>query len=337
MAATSGSYLAVLHALLDWEGCDAVLAVVGSSAQFHPQLAVEPIVAAATARQFEKPNREKPIVAFLAPDAMQSLIWLAEKRVPAFRTPEACADALAAYFRWGKPVLDVAGPAPAIALPRQGRVNEADALQCFSQLGIAIARSAIAHAPHFEHDLPYPVVAKISSPDIAHKTEAGGVALGLTSGAAFRTAAVRIITSAALHSPAARLDGVLVQSMAEGVGEAILGYRHDDMVGPIVLVGVGGTLAELISDTAEALAPVSLETAYTMIDRVRGFALLRGFRGKPAGDLEALAKAVVALSQLACVPGQPVAEAEINPLVVRISGVVAVDGLLVMRPAEGAT
>jgi hypothetical protein len=116
--------------------------------------------------------------------------------------------------------------------------------------------------------------------------------------------------------------------MEAGLAEVIVGYRHDAMVGPLVLVGTGGALAELYADYALRLAPVNEEEAATMIEEVKGLATLSGYRNLPRGDLGALAKVVVALSRLALVAGQPVAEAEINPLIVKAKGAVAVDGLV---------
>ena len=140
-----------------------------------------------------------------------------------------------------------------------------------------------------------------------------------------------MLASVRVNAPAAGIEGVLVQSMANGLAEAIVGYRHDPMVGPVVMVGMGGQLAEIYRDTALACAPVTEEQALAMIAKVKGFAVLRGFRNLPRGDLAALARAVVAVSRLALVEGRPVAEAEINPLIVQSDGVVAVDGLVVLK------
>jgi len=131
-------------------------------------------------------------------------------------------------------------------------------------------------------------------------------------------------------APAAKIEGVLVQAMVEGLGEAIVGYRHDPLVGPVVMVGMGGRLAEIYRDTALECAPVTEVLALEMIEKVKGFAVLRGYRNLPRGDIGALARAVVAVSSLALLEGRPVAEAEINPLMVCADGVVAVDGLAVM-------
>jgi len=327
LTATSAKYGAVLDGLSDWDGCDAVLGVVGSSAQFHPQLAVRPIV--------EAKRGAKPLAAFLAPDAPESLHWLATQGVPAFRTPESCADAFAAYFRWRRPrtIDDPVDLAPVRArLPACGaRATEQAALTVFAMLGVPVAESALARAPAFTHAVPYPVAVKISSADILHKSDAGGVVLGIASDAQLREVAVGMLDRIRRTHPDARVDGVLVQRMEARLGEAIVGYRHDPMVGPVVVVGAGGVLAEALHDAAVAIAPVDLDTARAMIARVRSFAPLRGFRGLPRGDLDALARVVVALSRLARIDGQPVSEAEMNPVLVRADDVVAVDGLLAMR------
>ena len=175
----------------------------------------------------------------------------------------------------------------------------------------------------------FPVVAKILSRDILHKTDAGGVVLNIADAAALKTAAADILKRVGAKHPGAKIDGILVQRMEKGIGELILGYKRDPQVGPVVVLGIGGVLAEIYKDFAVRLAPVSVEDARTMIDEVKGLAVIRGYRGMPQGDLDALAKAVSALSQVAYI--EDLKEAEINPLIVKREGegVVAVDGLIV--------
>jgi acyl-CoA synthetase (NDP forming) len=325
MAATGKQYAGVLDALLESPACDAVIAVVGSSAQFHPQLAVEPIL--------QSRRSARPLAAFFTPHAEHSLALLAERGIAAFRTPESCVDALRAYFSWrapreGETRARVEWPA---GIPRSGKLNEAQALELFTALGVPTVETAIARAPRYEHALAYPVAAKVLSPDVAHKTEAGGVALGIADPGTYDGKVRSLLASVAAARPEARIEGILVQHMESGLAEAIVGYRHDALVGPIILVGAGGTLAEIYGDCALRMAPVDEEEARAMIEEVKGFATLRGYRGLPRGDLGALARAVAAVSRLALLPGQPVAEAEINPLVVKGEDVVAVDGLVVMK------
>jgi hypothetical protein len=196
---------------------------------------------------------------------------------------------------------------------------------------VPVVESTAAHAPDYAHALAYPVAAKVRSPDIAHKTESGGVALGIANAREYGGRIGAMLAAVAAAHPGARIDGVLVQRMETGLAEAIVGFRHDPLVGPIVLVGAGGTLAEIYRDYALRLAPVTENEALAMIGEVKGLATIRGYRSLPRGDVAALARVVAALSRLALVPGQPVAEAEINPLIVKRDGVVAVDGLVVLK------
>jgi len=294
MAATPAKYKQVLEELLQWNGCDAVLAAVGSSAQFHPEFAVEPILAA-------KPSA-KPLAAFFTPHAERSLALLAGRGIAGFRTPEACADAFAAYFAWRKPR---ERPTVAAAKP------DTDAFRLLQSLGIPVVEQAIARAPDFKHSIPYPVAVKLVG--VEHRTELGGVALNVDEKA----------------FPVLKGETLLVQRMVNGLAEAIVGYKNDPVVGPLVLVGAGGTLAELYQDVALALAPVSEDEAMAMIERVKGLSVLRGYRNLPRGDVHALAKAVAALSRLCSVA--TIQEAEINPLIVGANGVVAVDALVVTK------
>jgi acyl-CoA synthetase (NDP forming) len=316
MKATPGQYTAELDRLLASADCDGVLAVVGSSAQFHPQLAVDPIV--------RSKKTAKPLAAFFTPHAEASLAVLAKHEVPAFRTPESCADALAAYFAWRSPRTAPAGNAEwPRELPRKGRLDEVQALALFASLGIPVVEHQVASAPDYAHSIDYPVAAKALSPDILHKTEAGAVRLNIADRASFDREVKAMLARVAAKA-------VLVQKMESGLAEAIVGYRDDPLVGPVVLVGTGGTLAEIYRDFALSLAPVSEGEALAMIEKVKGLAVIRGYRGLPRGDLHALAKAVAAVSRLA---GTPVAEAEINPLIVKARGAVAVDALVSLKPA----
>ena len=170
------------------------------------------------------------------------------------------------------------------------------------------------------------------SPDIAHKTEAGGVALGLPDGQTAAVAAREIERRARAHAPQARLEGFLIQKMERGLAEVILGFRRDPLVGPTITVGLGGVLAEIYKDAATRLAPVSEAEAREMIAEVKGLATIRGYRNLPKGDVAALAKAIASFSTLAHDTFAAVREAEINPLLVKKEGegVVAVDGLVVL-------
>ena len=154
----------------------------------------------------------------------------------------------------------------------------------------------------------------------AHKTERGGVVLGVASAAEYE----KVVNKLASRR-------LLVQTMQSGLAEAIVGYRDDPVVGPVVLVGAGGVMTEIYRDYVLRMAPVSESEATQMIEQVKGFAAIRGYRNLPRGDVAAMARAVCALSRLALAKDRPVLEAEINPLFVKADGVVAVDALLTVR------
>lgn len=301
MTATGASYGATLERLLASPECDAVLAVVGSSAQFHPQLAVEPILRAA--------GHTKPLAVFLTPHAEESLALLAARGVAAFRTPEACADALASWLEWKAPRRRPDVPPPEIICSLQP-------FDVLAALGVPVAPWQIAQPPEYAHGIEYPVALK--RPGVEHKTEQGALRLGVRDHAEL-VAAARALGGGPL----------LVQRMEQGLAEAIVGYRNDPVVGPLVLVGAGGVLAELYRDFAIRCAPVTVAQAEAMIAEVKGLAPIRGYRNLPKGDLAALAKVISQVSTLALVPG--VTEAEINPLAVRADGVVAVDALVAFK------
>jgi len=301
MTATNDGYGATLERLLRSPDCDAVLAVVGSSAQFHPQLAVEPILRAVAA--------EKPLAAFLTPHAEASLALLASRGIAAFRTPEACADALAAFLRWQAP-----RPAPSRAVPDLN--GKTDPFELFAALGVPMAPWQIAQPPHYAHGIDYPVAVKAAG--VEHKTEKRALRLDILNRKQFD----EIV-------PAFGGVPLLVQRMERGLAEALVGYRDDPVVGPLVLVGAGGVLAELHKDCSMRCAPVSVAEAETMISEVKGLAAIRGYRNLPRGDMAALAGVISQVSALALVPD--VSEAEINPLLVRSDGVVAVDALVAFK------
>ncbi|MCE2999977.1 MAG: acetate--CoA ligase family protein [Betaproteobacteria bacterium] len=323
-------YGGVLNALLASDHCDLVLAVAGSSAQFQPQIAVEPMV--------EADRRGKAMAVFLAPHAEASLKLLASAGVAGFRTPESCADSIRAWKQWVPPV-DIPQPdaqktaaAGALLKTATGKqLNEQQACAVFGALGVPQAQTAVMADAGAKVEMTYPVVAKILSPDIAHKTDAGGVVLNINDAAQLKQAAEQIFTRVKAKHPQAKLNGILVQRMERGLAEVIVGFKRDPQVGPLVVIGVGGVLAEIYKDFAMRLAPVTPATALQMIEEVKGLAVIRGYRGMTKGDCKALAQAVAAFSQLAAF--DDIAEAEINPLIVRkeSEGVVAVDGLIVRR------
>src|SRR5205823_3452320 len=169
-----------------------------------------------------------------------------------------------------------------------------------------------------------PVVLKIRSRDILHKTEAGGVALGLRDRAAVEVAAEALAASARRAQPGANIDGFLVQEMVSGV-EAIVGARSDALYGPMLLIGAGGILVELANDVALRLLPITADEVDAMVDGLKLAKLLAGFRGRPAADRAGLVAAALGLAEFYLDHCAKIADIEINPLMLRSNGAVAVD------------
>ena len=328
-----------------------VVVAIGSSAQFNPELAVKPIIDAAK----ENPAGA-PVIAFPLPIAKQSMAMLEANGIPCFGSVESCADSVALLLAAESSALDdqrddtidlkdvqqqLDAVMKAAAIEGDGGVlNEVDGNQIFASLGLKGPRQLFlplseikaqpASASVAKAGLGYPLVAKLVSPDLPHKSDYGAVVLSIETGDALDVAVAQMRKAINSHLPAANIEGLLLQEMAFGLGEALVGLRHDNLVGPIITVGAGGIFAEIYKDVSIRPAPVSLATARKMIDEVKGFAALRGYRGKAKGDLEALANLVANLSQLANL--RRIAEAEINPVLVQADGVLMLDALIRIQP-----
>jgi len=205
-----------------------------------------------------------------------------------------------------------------------------------ARYGISLPKSrnvaTAAEAGAAAEPIGFPVVLKIRSPDILHKTEAGGVVLDLRSSEAVERAAEGLLASARSAQPGARIEGFLVQEMVAGV-EAIVGARRDPLYGPLILVGAGGVLVELANDATLRLLPVTASDISAMIDGLKLNKLLTGFRGRPAADRAALESTVLALAQFYLDHRARIEDVEINPLIVRPNGrgAVAVDVRVIWR------
>ena len=227
---------------------------------------------------------------------------------------------------------------PAGALPPPARaVNEVQAKAILASAGIAAVAERIAadeaSAVREAMALGYPVVLKIASADIAHKSEIGGVIVGLADEAQLREAFHTLMQRAARHAPQARVDGVVVARMAERGVETILGVVRDPVFGAVVMFGLGGVFVEAFQDVAFRVAPFGVDEARAMIGEVKGRVLLRGVRGQPPADEDALAAALAALSVYAARHADGIESIDINPLLVlpRGRGVQALDALIVPR------
>jgi len=336
---------AALDVMLTAPEFDAVVAVVGSSARFQPQLAVQPIIDSAA--------HSKPLAAMIVPDAPQAIAQLTAAQVPCFRTPECCADVIAALVSRRAPSVRAALAAPALlALGEPPRTeahanasvpvswSERQSHAWLAQLGVPSA-AAVVVAADGPVPLPlpfaYPVVVKACSAQLAHKSEHGGVVLGVADAQALRLAMEQVKTNVAGHAPLPVDFEILVQPMVNGLAEVLLGFKRDPDAGAIVMLAVGGIWAEVVRERSIRLAPVEEAQAMEMITELRALSPLQGLRGQARGDLAALAQAISRFSQAAVLAvGDGVIEAEVNPLMVlpEGQGVCAVDALVLARAAS---
>jgi acetyltransferase len=277
---------------------------------------------------------------------------LKSANVPIFYTPDKLARALRNlldYHEWRDRRLASGFAKAPVPSPEQegararlrgfarAALSESESKAVIGAWGVPVTKEVLAvsadAAVAAAGQLGYPVALKVDSPDILHKTEAGVVRLALRDAGAVRTAYGEVMTAAQRHAPGAAISGALVQEMVTGGVEVIVGIKHDTQIGPMLVFGSGGVMVEVYNDAAMRRCPVSRPEALEMISEVKGARLLRGFRGKPPADIDALADTLVRVSQLAVHLEGELAELDINPLMVLPAGegVKAVDALVVLK------
>ena len=337
-------------ALLGDPGVDAVLAILTPQAMTDPTAA-----AAATAAAGE--GRHKPLLAAWmgGPSVAEGVRALEEAGVPAYNYPEQAVDAfmhLVAYARNLETLHETPRSLPVSFALDRGRVKDlmatilSEGSEVLSEasskalldayeipvtkpLPAASAEDAVAAAER----LGYPVVLKVRSPDVTHKTDVGGVAVGVETPEEVAAAYERILGSVAARQPDAHVRGVTVQPMIATPGyELLVGARKDPSFGAVILVGAGGVAAEVMGDRTLGLPPLNERLARRMLESLRIWPLLRGHRGRPAVDLDSLLEVLVRFSHL--VADYPeIEEVEINPLLASSEGTVALDARAVIDQA----
>jgi acetate---CoA ligase (ADP-forming) len=323
-------FRAAISSLLGSPSFDAMVVVVGSSALAQPHLVTD----AAVACQAES---DKPLIAYVSPHAPEIVRLLNGKGIPALTSPESCATVLSALIRSSGPAEKLAPVQPAALngfADVAGAQDEAQSKRLFAAFGIRGVRETVAANPtdaaKVARELGETVVVKILSRHIAHKSDIGGVKIGV---ATENVAQVCDEMQEAVARHRYEAEGFLVQEMVRDGMEMILGLHHDPQLGPAVLLGMGGVAAELFDDTAIRLLPVSRKDAEEMVGELKTAKLLHGYRGAPPRDVEALLDAIVAFAAMGEQLGHRLKEAEINPLFVMPAGqgVYAADGLAIFR------
>jgi acyl-CoA synthetase (NDP forming) len=238
---------------------------------------------------------------------------------------------LRAGFEKFRPAFEAASPDAQPQWPA-GDVNEAEAKRLLGEAGVPFAPERVARtrdeAIAAAEAIGFPVVLKVLSSDIAHKSDAGGVVLGLRDAGAVAQGFDSLMARVRERAPHARIEGALVARMIEGGIETVIGVKRDPVFGPVVMFGLGGVYVEVLGDVTLRLAPIDHATAREMLAEIKGFPLLAGARGRPPADLDALADVLVAISRFGAAHADRVTSAEINPFIALPKGGVAVDALI---------
>jgi acetate---CoA ligase (ADP-forming) len=273
--------------------------------------------------------------------------------LPVFRTVPNCLTALRAWSdhhaflaRRRSPFADAPRePSPAAATARDlltdGTMTEHASKAVLAAYGVRVTRDVLCADPDAAVDaargLDGPVVLKISSSHIAHKSDLGLVRVGVDGDEEVRAVAAELLAVAAEHAPPGAIDGLLVCELVTGGTETILGVVRDELFGPVVVFGLGGVAVEVYGDVTFRVPPFDRDEAHRMIREVRGLPLLTGARGAPPADLESLVDAVMTVQRLALDLHDDVIELDVNPLIAGPDGCVAVDALVVTRGANDET
>ncbi|WP_419897324.1 acetate--CoA ligase family protein [Roseomonas sp. USHLN139] len=275
----------------------------------------------------------------------------AEPRVALFRSMDRCLAAIAAWQ--ARAALRAEGPrqverqAPPEAAARAAALlqaagpvlTEREAKAVLAEYGVPVVQEILVadaeEAVQVAERIGYPVVIKVESPALPHKTEAGVIRLDLRDAAALRAGFAEVMANARRATTDDQINGVLVQPMVPQGIEMVIGARRDPLFGPTVVVGLGGILVELLRDSGVALAPVTRAEARRLIEGLRGAALLKGFRGMPAVDIDGLAELVQRVAELAADQAGQIAEIDVNPVICHGARLLAVDALMARSAPHG--
>ena len=212
-------------------------------------------------------------------------------------------------------------------------LTEVESKQLLHEAGIPVAMAFLASKPkkavEIANELGYPVVMKIVSPDIAHKSDVGGVVVGLRDEKAVRKAFKEMMARVQEAAPKAKIDGVAIQAMAKSGTEVIVGSTTDPQFGPVMMFGLGGVFVEVLKDVAFRIVPLEARDAQQMIREIKGLPILQGVRGQEPADLEALEALILRVSEFIAANPE-IAELDLNPVFAYSDGALAVDARLVL-------
>lgn len=344
--ASAKRYEAAINAAVTEADADGILVILTPQAMTDISGSADAVIAASK-------TTDKPVLAVWmggGAENEKAVAKLAGAGIPTFEFPENAVDAFmnevasqdavdAAAARITAPTdgftPDGKRAAELIAsVPETGLLPETESKELFDAYGIPVAlpklATSAAEAAKVADAMGYPVVAKIASPDITHKTDVGGVVVGPKNAEEVKAAYEKIVANAKAAKPDAHIEGVVIEQMVPaGNAELILGSTRDSSFGQTIMIAAGGTSAEILKDSALQLAPVDAALARRMVESLRIWPLIKGYRGAEGADVDALVKVITRFSTLVAEHPE-ITETEMNPLTVSPSGAIALDARAVI-------
>ena len=346
--ATTERYENALGAVIRDEGVDGALVIL------TPQSMTDVLGTAEAIARIARKSFKPILCCFMGViDVSAGVRYLQDHGIPVYKFPENAAKAFGALYRYSNwlnrqhlaqyPLkFDRERAAKIIqgCLARgKTRLGELDGIGILESYGFKVLPTELAtsgeQAAALAATMGFPVVMKIVSEQILHKSDAGGVVVGVATAEEARSAYETIVTRAAAYKPDAVIEGVLVQKMAASGTEVILGLNRYPVFGPLLMYGIGGIFVEVFQDVTFRLAPIGRNEARRMVRQIKGYKLLQGFRGRPKGDIEQIEKCLVGLSNLA-INHPEILELDINPLLVHAEGqgATAADCRMILKAPE---
>ena len=346
-AAMEKHHADALACILDDPGVDGVVLVTVPPTFLRPEPLSEKILEVLNVKQ------EKPVTVCImgGPGVREACSMLERSQIPTYDVPDRAAKALCRMVQRAAYLDGLAAEKPPevitpsrqeefVVARAEGRhLLEPEAQAVMKRFGVPFAPAAFVSCPEdaikFAASVGGAVVLKVVSPQILHKSDAGGVKLNLAGEQAIRQAYADIVASARSYDPKAQIRGMLVSSQAKPGVEVIIGAKRDMQFGPVIMFGLGGIFVELFKDVVFRVAPVTKEEARTMIRSVKGYKMLAGYRGRQAADIDSLASVIVAVGRL-MVSCAEVAEVDLNPVVVYEHGVISLDARIILAEQAAA-
>lgn len=343
--ATEERYSTAFETVIKDDSVDGVIVIV------TPQTITRPLETAKVIVENSKKYNKPVVTSFMGGNVVESSIeFLRENRIPNYEFPERAVRSLKGMVDYKKMLSRTKGEKIEITADKEkvskifeeakknGIKNLTDyqAREIFESYGIKgperFLAKTVEEAISYAVKIGYPVVAKIVSPDILHKTESGGVRINILNDGEMEKAFNEIISSVKKYMPSARIEGVEVQQMVKGIQEVIIGVKKDVQFGHLIMFGLGGIFVEVLKDVTFGIVPVDYQESIEMIKNIKSYKLLCGFRKLPEADIPSVARTIMTVSKL-CQDFPEIKELDINPLIVKEknNGVVMVDARIILE------